>query len=271
MILVFFYIDQGTKGNPEGMSPVIPGNDLVDYLIIFIAPVAVSVVFVFLAIVFTPFYVFLARLMKGKKYGVARQELALNELSAGNVFARTFLASLIPLAFAISINSFLVGLDVQFVEANAEGYSIAALTVFISPVSVLLLMPTWILSDLGIVFYKKKNMEETAREKGFSEPYDVMSVGSFYGYLFKGFAGISTPIVFVYVFLGQILESGVEPDDVIMAIIALLTPVLLIGIYALPTWIYIKLYPSLERKLFKKKNYPTLNLKFELKQREQQK
>jgi hypothetical protein len=92
--------------------------------------------------------------------------------------------------------------------------------------------PVWFLLDSGIVFTNKKKVEEKI------DPIEVRSMGGWYHYLLKGYAGIGVIVVYIQ-FLGKILENFHNPLDGGFLSSAIFLPIMpiLISIFLIPSMI----------------------------------
>ena len=106
--------------------------------------------------------------------------------------------------------------------------------------------PVWFLLDSGIVYTNKKKVKNTGY------PTEVRSVGSWYMYLMKGYAGI-TVILTYYTFLSLIFEAS-SGDVLGLTLIMLLWPFLplLMCFMALPGVILLDITYEHRKKYIRK-------------------
>ena len=238
----------------NGFSDWLPGATILEIIQIFVLPIFTSTILVLIAIRLVPLFLHLAKLMKFGKYGVAIQKYE-KRFNPSELVGRAFFASIFATAVALTFNNILFDFGVVFVEGSPQSYSTAAMTAFISPVSLVILVPTWALEDFGVVLYKKSNIADRD-----SSTYDVMSAGTFYGYLIKGFAGITTPVMYIYLFYRENLIGGFD----IMIILLLFVPFAVIGQYALALATYRKIAPDLKQKFIEKSDLPFIEAQFSI-------
>ena len=94
-----------------------------------------------------------------------------------------------------------------------------------SGIAIALFAPVWFLMDAGIVYSNKKKLEKKRL------PPEVRSVGGWYLYLLKGYAGISVLFAFYEMYTGFLAaESGNEfnPGFIILLLIPLLIAILML-------------------------------------------
>jgi hypothetical protein len=101
--------------------------------------------------------------------------------------------------------------------------------------------PIWFLLESGIVFTNKNKVE------GMRDPIEVRSVGGWYHYLLKGYAGISVIISYTFFVIG-IVEAG---DFNLGVIIMVLLPLLMIFM-AIPGFILLDMTDKHRQKYMRK-------------------
>jgi hypothetical protein len=99
----------------------------------------------------------------------------------------------------------------------------AALIPFITGVATAIFSPVWFLLDSGIVFSNKKKVLNKV------EPIEVRSIGGWYNYLLKGYAGIGVIIAYI-LFLGDMLVEFENPFDGGFISTAILLPIMPVAI-----------------------------------------
>jgi hypothetical protein len=101
--------------------------------------------------------------------------------------------------------------------------------------------PIWFLLESGIVFTNKDKV------RGMRDPIEVRSVGGWYHYLLKGYAGISVIVGYI-VFIGKILEVGnFNPGMILMVFL----PVIMICM-AIPGFIILDMTNKHRQKFMRK-------------------
>ncbi|MBD3353180.1 MAG: hypothetical protein GF364_16990 [Candidatus Lokiarchaeota archaeon] len=263
-----------------GFSKYIPGEEITDVIILDLVPFVATILCIFIAMLVTPVFILFAKVLKGGKYQVAVQNYY-KKFTGGEILNRAFFASLFAISLSLFLNNTLYDLSIEFIEGAESAYSAAALSVVFAPIAVIFMFPAWFLEDCGIVFFRKTNYDEcqiTSMKKDIKEsvgaqfdlevekmtqPYDITSVGTFYGYLLRGFASITTPIFYIYNFIADIGLNRFEP----ISIVLMLMPFFLTGMFMLPIWLYLKTYDWLKRHLLSNKKLKLLEVKMSLHER----
>lgn len=101
--------------------------------------------------------------------------------------------------------------------------------------------PIWFLLESGIVFTNKNKV------RGMRDPVEVRSVGGWYHYLLKGYAGISVIVSYI-LFIANVVEEGQYNHGVILMV---LLPVLMI-LMAIPGFILLDMTDKHRRKFMRK-------------------
>jgi hypothetical protein len=156
---------------------------------------------------------------------------AIQERSKSEIFKKAFMKSLFPALLALNIclilydNSTIQALLLNpnaFAQQNAEAvipiFTISALIPLASAIGMGLFSPVWFLQDGGIIYSNKNKV------KNLSDPLEIRSVGGWYLYLLKGYAGISV-IVNYYGFLSGLFTTSVT-SSVLFVIIWPIMPFL---------------------------------------------
>lgn len=106
--------------------------------------------------------------------------------------------------------------------------------------------PVWFLSDAGIVFTNKNKVKETI------DPIEVRSMGSWYHYLLKGYAGIGVIYAFV-IFLFDMFnryDNLLDGGFISAAILLPLIPIF-ITILAIPVMILLEIFLGHRRRFMR--------------------
>jgi len=206
-------------------------------------------------IVFTYLFILLASIIGGLFVGYAlsplflfvhkkvigiKMEYGLQDKNQSNKF-KGVLKGFFPGFFAMNIGLLLmtdpviqaIVLKPGFLggEIMAQLVTFAALLPILIGIGTGIFSPVWFLLDAGIVYTNKKKVEGT------SYPTEVRSVGGWYMYLLKGYAGITVILAF-YTFIAAIIQSEVtaNPDLTGSILILALWPFMpiLMALMALP-------------------------------------
>jgi hypothetical protein len=166
---------------------------------------------------------------------------------------------MLAIALSIALHNLLTALEVPFFITSGVAYSVAAVSFLLTPISIFLFGPAWVLDDSGIIFLKKENYDELVNAKTLSKPLDVRGIGSYFIQLAKGFAGISTPLLYIILFIQEeIFKSGLE-----LGILLILEPFFLVGSFFFSMLIYIKILPKVRERLLRKLSYAEIRINIE--------
>lgn len=179
--------------------------------------------------VLAPLFLMAQKNTIGRKMVYGIQESSRPEKFKG-AYMKSFFPALLALNFSLMLsdNVALQGLLIQ-AEAVGTGGSmisimlISALFPLMGAIGMGVFSPVWFLQDAGIVYSNKEKV------KGTSEPIEIRSVGGWYLYILKGYAGIAV-IVSFYTFLSEIINSGAT-DSVMFLIIWPFMPFMLAFLY----------------------------------------
>ena len=141
-----------------------PGGTIIDLLFMFVAPIVFQIFAILFSLLLPRLYIQVAKWMKIGRYDIRVKQLD-KKYSIGEFFSRSFYASLLSIALSIALNNFIFDLDPSGVgEAlfipRSMAFSSAAIGFILTPISILLITPAWILDDVGVVFLKKDNTNE---------------------------------------------------------------------------------------------------------------
>jgi hypothetical protein len=147
----------------------------------------------------------------------------IQEKSKSEVFKKAYIKAIFPALLALNLCLIFATNDtVQklVVHSNLHGekliiiFAISGLFPLMGGIAMGIFSPVWFLQDAGIVYTNKKKVE------GFSDPTEIRSVGSWYMYLLKGYAGISV-IINYYTFLSEVMNAmgDVGPSMIIFFVI----------------------------------------------------
>ncbi len=116
-----------------------------------------------------------------------------------------------------------------------------------SGISMGLFSPVWFLLDSGIVFTNKTKVRDKI------EPIEVRSIGGWYHYLLKGYAGIGVVVSYI-IYVINILREFNNPLDggFISAAVSLWIMPILLSIFCLPTLIILDLNLESRRRFILK-------------------
>ncbi|MHA2036019.1 MAG: hypothetical protein ACXACX_22135 [Candidatus Hodarchaeales archaeon] len=176
--------------------------------------------------VFGPVFLFLHKITIGRKmiYGVQDKQ-------QGEKYKRLFIKTLFPALLAVNLClnfSYNPGIQNLILVSNSDSNIMNVMLTFssiaplISGFSIAIFAPSWFLLDGGIVYSNKKKVEKR------SDPEVLRSVGGWFLYLLKGYAGISIVISY-YEFLIVLFQevSFADPSTIMIVIFWPIMPFLI--------------------------------------------
>lgn len=221
----------------EDMTRFYPTVGIYDGMLLLFMPFIYNLISVPVGILFTFVYFGLSKILrKNYKFNIIESE---GTKTKGNTLVtRTILPMLLAIAIGLFLNNY-----GWMVNSKIIGFDSLTTILFGSlialPFCSALIIPIWIFQDCNIVEIKKINRE-------FKDVPDVSHVGQFYNYVWRGFAGLTTPILFYLTFSREWAQAyGV------IQIIILFFPILLIGYFTPLTIIYERIFNKVESFVFK--------------------
>jgi len=230
MLLVFLFSGEGTgMGGMITFSPY--PNPAFDSIFIILLTIGTAIVGAMIGgYLLAPLFLFAQKNTIGRNmvYGI-------QETSKSEKFKKAFIKSLFPallalnFALMLSTNAPLQGLLLTegIVESGmGEVMMISALFPIMGALCMGLFSPVWFLQDGGIVYSNKEKARIT------SDPLEIRSVGGWYLYILKGYAGISV-IVNFYTFLSNLLstQTSFGGQNMLLLIIWPVMPFLIAFLY----------------------------------------
>ncbi len=222
-------------------SHIIPGKILTDMLILFVGiPILICLPLFFLKFITILNFKFMKLFQK--QYEFYHVDLVQNPFTTRNLIYRAFLPVLMALAFSQLIN------NVEIFE-NVFGFesisSIIVLSLILAPIMSFLLLPIWVFKDSGIVRIKKK------QNKRFSP--ELTYFGKMQHTAYKGFTGITTPIIY-FVTIYSSYQRSLNYESLVV----ILYPFFFIGLYMPLLLIYEVKIEKLSKKIIKSLNLEPL-------------
>ncbi|MFX1535289.1 MAG: hypothetical protein ACFFDI_13780 [Promethearchaeota archaeon] len=182
-----------------------------------------------LGFILAPMYLFIHQKTIGRKvvYGIEEQ-------AHGPTFNKTFQA-FFPALMAINFAMILVSPNIMaFIlrpeQIQSPEYVNSFLPSFLGillltlGIAMVLFSPTWFLSDAGLVYLNREKVE------GKGQPVEARTVGGWYHYLLRGYAGIGVLLSY-YQFLSVIITEieYVSPTDAaVQAVVLISVPTILL-------------------------------------------
>jgi len=202
---------------------------------------------VFVGYVLGPLYLYAHKKIIGRKmiYGLQDKEKP-------EKFKKYFLKGLFPALMAINFalmfafTSWVQRIAINnSIEEEAAMLTLLALLALMTGISMGIFSSVWFLLDAGIVYTNKEKVKDLA------QPTEVRSVGGWYNYLLKGYAGISVILSFYaffwYMFEVMEIAKGVEGMN-IMFIVFYPTLPIVITILSFPALILLDITHNHRKK-----------------------
>lgn len=141
----------------------------------------------------------------------------------------------------------------NYLDSGVDGESplwpivgFTSLIPLMTAVSMGIFSPVWFLSDAGIVFTNKNKVKDTI------DPIEVRSMGSWYHYLLKGYAGIG--VIYSYIiFLFDMLNRFNDPTNPGFITAAILLPLIpiLVTILVIPVMVLLEVFLGHRRRFMR--------------------
>jgi hypothetical protein len=158
----------------------------------------------------------------------------IQESSKPEMFKKAYIKSVFPALLALNFSLMLsdnVALQSLLVQAESVGPNnsmlpimlISALFPLMGAIGMGLFSPVWFLQEGGIIYTNKE------KAKGTSDPIEIRSVGGWYLYILKGYAGIGVMVSF-YTFISEMMNTGAT-DNLLFLIIWPFMPFFLAFLY----------------------------------------
>ena len=198
-------------------------NALGDAIVAFFVPILVMCLLTVLGLMFALInFKFMTRFQRTFEYYYV--DLGEVDHKARNIVSRSLPAVFLCLAISLLVNHFIPSEGIFGVDIAS---SIIFLSLFITPIICVLLLPLYVFLDCGIVKIRIKSERK--------RPPQIIYFGSAQYKIYKGFAGITTPLLYIFIIL---TEASL---DWTFAPIILLYPLFLIGVFMPMMLVYEKL------------------------------
>ena len=225
--------------NPDegDITPLLPGTTTSDLSLQFLVLVPLgAIIGSLLGYLFAPLFLLVHKKTVGRslRYGIQERPSP----TKFNKFFRGFFPSLMAINFGLilSSNSFLRTLifSQNQLESNTESSLIILFVLFLLGwtlgAAFALFSSVWFLKEAGIVYDNKKKVNDS------DYPIEVHSVGGWYSYFLKGYAGISVILTLYQITSQEILRAG-ETGNILLIFTLVFFP-LLIMILVLPSVVF---------------------------------
>lgn len=179
-------------------------------------------------------YFLISKIIK-KNYDFKIITLKGEKIKGFPTFTRTLLPSFLSLSIGLVIMNYYWLFNVRIIGYDPTTTILFA-ALLTTPLCSILVIPIWVFHDCGIIEIKRLR-------KDFRLSPEVNSVGQFYKYILRGYAGITTPILY-YLTFAKIFTQA----DPLLQIIIFLFPITLMG-YFMPLTIIYELFFNKIKKL----------------------
>lgn len=254
LIVVMFLLISPTIAN-QNISLLLPGEGVIEVTIMMLVfyPLSAIIGGVLFGYVLGPLFLVIHKKTIGLNMSYGIQENLESEKFRGGfkAFFPALMAINFSLMFALNENTanaiiYDLGMGSGSPGVPTSIISIVAsliLLTFTIAVAMGLFSPVWFLLDAGIVYSNKERVER----KNLEQPIVGRSVGGWYMYLLKGYAGIAVIFSYfqlIFTFFSRMIELGASDDMTLVFVIniVLLAPLMfLIALSALPAVILLDL------------------------------
>jgi hypothetical protein len=222
------------SGDPD-FAPIIKGDTASDLFILFIIiPLLIclpAILLKFIALINFKFN----KLLQKREYEYHYADLGERPFTAINIIFRAMLPVFMSLAISLLVvDLFLLSEMLWMDEVNL----IIVLSLILAPIVIFLIVPIWTFKDSGILKVRKKPKKRI--------PPEIVFFGKTQHQYYKGFTGITTPILYVITITKRIgLHFAVD------VFLILLFPVFLIGFFMPLLLIYESRIEKVREKLIK--------------------
>ncbi len=195
--------------------PFIIGGALTDILYLFIGvPIIMCIPLIFIKGLTKIHYKIMKRFQRNYEF-YYHVYLSERLFKGRKMVSRAVLPVLLTLSFSMLFNNYII---IQKLFGPEKVISIIMLSIFLAPFTSLIFLPIWVFKDSGVLRLLKRSKERV--------PPEVTFFGKIEYQYYKGFAGITTPILYVITIASE-WSLSFNPTFLII----LLYPLFLIGLY----------------------------------------
>ena len=220
--------------NSPGFTPLIPIDSLgLQFLYCFTWIWVGAIIGIFFSYLLAPLFLYIHKLVIGPKMTYGIQEVRDPNPDKFKGIFKGFFPALMALNFAIIFSITTVVKNLIFSSDNTADMDspvgavlgVVILLALTSGIAMALFSPVWLLIDSGIVYSNQKKLEKKKL------PIEVRSVGGWYLFILKGYAGISV----IFAFYSIVSEyMTVESENFGGIIFFVLLPII-ISLFMLPS------------------------------------
>ncbi len=167
------------------------GVGLSDAILLIFMPFIFNLIAIPFGILFIGVYFLISKIIK-KNYDFKIITLKGEKIKGFPTFTRTLLPSFLSLSIGLVIMNYYWLFNVRIIGYDPTTTILFA-ALLTTPLCSILVIPIWVFHDCGIIEIKRVR-------KDFRLSPEVNSVGQFYKYILRGYAGITTPILYYLTF-----------------------------------------------------------------------
>ncbi len=244
LLLFFSFADF----NSPGTIYLVPGSSGVELLIITLGPfITVPIVAFLFYKLMIKIYPKIARRLKSKQYSIGYYNIS-RKKTGKDILNRAFMSSTFSMAIGLFLTQLLSAIDLLLVTGFLSP-NVTIIAHMSLPLTTILIPPLRWSEDLGIIIYRDADFKEDVPE--------VTSVGEYISLIYKGFSGLTTPFLFIFMVIQDARRLGIGID--ILAISLL--PLSLLFYFIILEYIFDRVIESKKQKLLKKLNFTELTIK----------
>lgn len=199
IILIISIVFIGQSGQP-GFTSILPIDSLgLQFLYFFTWMWLGAIIGIFFGYILAPLFLYIHKQIIGRSMTYGIQEIQDPNPNKFKGILKGFFPALMAINFALIffedpfIHSLIIG-DMNPSDAVTIILGMVILLSVTSGIAIALFSPVWFLQDSGIIYSNKEKLEKKRL------PLEVRSVGGWYLYLLKGYAGISVLLSFYIIF-----------------------------------------------------------------------
>jgi len=242
MIVVALYIFREMRAGQK-IVPILPWTVTTQVIILFVGvPILITLQVAALRMITIINYKFYTKFQKNYEYYYV--EIIDKEYQSKRMVSRALLPVSLALSISLLINSITI---FQGAFGTDPITSIIFLSLLLTPITSFLLLAIWVMKDTGVVKIRKKLDKRISPELSYFGKVQFQS--------YRGFAGISTPILYIIT-----IVSSIQISLNFVSLIILVFPIVLIGLYMPLLVLYEKRLPKVGAKILKKFEFKHLNM-----------
>jgi len=217
----------------QDLTHFYPGRGLSDIILLIFMPFVYNLIVIPFGILFIWIYFLISKMLK-RNYDFKTIEFLGEKIEGFPTFTRAILPGFLSISTGLIVINLTWLINVQFIGIDPITTILFA-SLLITPICSILVIPIWIFHDCGIIEIKRL-------KRGFRISPEVNSIGLYYKYLLRGYAGITTPIFFYLTLMKILLEA-----DPMVQMIIFFFPISLIGYFMPLTIVYELLFDKIKR------------------------